>query len=752
MYSTEALMTSYVWVVSAGGIVTAGGGSTSNSVTVTWTTAGAQTVSVNYTNSSGCSAPSPTVYNVTVNPTPVPTITGPATACLNLTGNVYTTQAGMTNYNWLVTGGTVTGGGSTNSITVTWNTAGAQTVSVNYTNASGCQALSPTIYNVTVNPLPVPTLSGPATVCTGTAGNVYTTQPGMTAYVWSVSAGGIVTAGGTSSSNAVTVTWTTAGAQTVSVNYTNSSGCSAPSPTVYNVTVNPTPVPTITGQATACINSTGNVYNTQAGMTAYSWIVTGGTISAGAGTSAITVTWNTAGPKTVSVNYTNGSGCSAASPTVFNVTVNPLPVPTITGPTSLCANSGYANYVTEAGNILYVWTVSAGGLITTGQGTNSIQVFWGTTGAQTVSVSYSLPSGCSAATPTQVNVTVNASPGAAGSITGSSAVCAGSTGVSYSVAPVTNALSYAWTLPAGVSITAGQYTNNITVTFATNASSGSITVSGNNLCGNGPSSPAFHVTVNAVPSTAGAIAGKSRVCQGESGVLYSVAPITNATGYVWTLPVGASISSGANTSTITVNFLNTAQSGYFKVYGTNSCGNGNSSQLLVTVGSAPPSPIINNSKDNMGLKVGDILTSSATEGNQWYLDGQAIPGATGETLVTPSIGTYFTIATEGVCSSDTSNFVYVGLTGIEEIGSTTFLVYPVPNFGLFTARIVSSSHEFYRIKIYNTLGVMVYEGKQFEVSGQHEEKVDVRHLASGIYSVVFINDQTKVVRKIFINK
>ena len=63
----------------------------------------------------------------------------------------------------------------------------------------------------------------------------------MTNYIWSVSAGGTITAGGTTNSNTVTVTWNTAGAQTVSVNYTNGNGCTAAAPTVYNVTVNALP-------------------------------------------------------------------------------------------------------------------------------------------------------------------------------------------------------------------------------------------------------------------------------------------------------------------------------------------------------------------------------------------------------------------------------------------------------------------------------------------------------------------------------
>ena len=65
----------------------------------------------------------------------------------------------------------------------------------------------------------------------------------MKNYVWSVSAGGTITAGGTATSSFVTVMWTTVGAQTVSVNYTNAGGCTAASPTVYNVSVNRSPGP-----------------------------------------------------------------------------------------------------------------------------------------------------------------------------------------------------------------------------------------------------------------------------------------------------------------------------------------------------------------------------------------------------------------------------------------------------------------------------------------------------------------------------
>jgi hypothetical protein len=64
---------------------------------------------------------------------------------------------------------------------------------------------------------------------------------------------------------------------------------------------------------------------------------------------------------------------------------------------------------------------------------------------------------------------------------------------------VTNAVTYVWSLPSGAIIASGQSTNSITVNYASTAVSGNITVQGNNICGNGATSPAFPVTVNQSP-------------------------------------------------------------------------------------------------------------------------------------------------------------------------------------------------------------------------------------------------------------
>ena len=163
----------------------------------------------------------------------------------------------MTGYSWIVSpGGTITAGAGTNSITVSWSSTGSKTVSVSYTNANGCQPVQPTVYTVNVNALPVPTITGPNTVCANAAGIVYTTETGMNAYNWTVSLGGTIVAG--AGTNAITVLWPYAGQRTVSVTYATPDGCLASVPTVYNVTVHPAAVPVIGSSNDPCVNSSDN--------------------------------------------------------------------------------------------------------------------------------------------------------------------------------------------------------------------------------------------------------------------------------------------------------------------------------------------------------------------------------------------------------------------------------------------------------------------------------------------------------------
>ena len=511
------------------------------------------------------------------------------------------------------------------------------------------------------------------------------------------------------------------------------------------------PTPTNSGPSPACSNYPGLVYSTQAGMTGYVWnISAGGQITGGTGTNSVTVTWIATGAQNISVNYSNANGCTAAAPVVYPVTVNSGAAPTITGTNSLCVNSGYYNYTTEAGMSAYNWTISAGGIINYGGGTNVITVTWTTSGAQWVRVNYTNPGGCSAVNPTQFNVTVNPLPAAAGSITGTATVCGGTTGVAYSVAAVTGATSYVWNLPAGATIASGAGTNAITVNFAGNASSGNITVYANNICGNGATSPPFAVIVNALPADAGTITGSASVCEGATGVVYTVPAIAGATGYTWTVPAGVTVVSGGNTNAITVDFGAGAVSGNITVLGTNSCGNGTvSPNFAVTVNAVPAAPVVNNT--------GTTLHSSVATGNQWYFSvtqtgtGAPIAGATAQDYTATQDGWYWSIVTVSGCASAESNRVHILTTGVDTHSSSAINVYPVPNDGRFNVSIMASNETF-SISVYNSLGVKIYEETKVDVNGTLQKVIDLRPVPNGVYSVIFENSQNQVVKKIIVNK
>jgi gliding motility-associated-like protein len=378
VYTTEAGMNNYLWAISAGGTITAGGGIGDNLLTVTWTTSGAKTVKVNYNNVNGCTATSPTSYNVTVNALPLQTLTGQTPACVNVAGTVYTTEAGMSNYLWAVSeGGTITAGGGAgnNTVTVTWTTPGAKTVKVTYTDVNGCTATSATTYNVTVNSLPGPTLSGPNPVCTGLVGNVYTTEVGMSNYLWAVSAGGIITAGGGAGNNTVTVTWTTFGVKAIAVNYTNVNGCTASNPTTYNVTVNPLPEATASNNGPVCVGSALNLTGGADGMTTYSWIGPNGFISILQSPSvSASATVAMAGVYTLTV--TNANGCIKTATTI--AVINALPLVNITSSNSpMCLNDLRTLTGSPAGGTFIVsdgpGTITGNVLSATGIGTTNIE-------------------------------------------------------------------------------------------------------------------------------------------------------------------------------------------------------------------------------------------------------------------------------------------------------------------------------------------------------------------------------------------
>lgn len=113
------------------------------------------------------------------------------------------------------------------------------------------------------------------------------------------------------------------------------------------------------------------------------------------------------------------------------------------------------------------------------------------------------------------------------------------------------------------------------------SSAGSYTVTVTDAKGNTATSSPLEVTVIPAVADAGAISGPAAVSLGQTGVEYSIAAVSGATQYTWTVPSDATISSGQGTASIIVDWGST--SGDVTVTPGNACFSGAPSSLAVTV-------------------------------------------------------------------------------------------------------------------------------------------------------------------------
>ena len=165
-------------------------------------------------------------------------------------------------------------------------------------------------------------------------------------------------------------------------------------------------------------------------------------------------------------------------------------------------------------------------------------------------------------------ITVTGVPSNAGAITGSVSECNNATGVTYSIAAVSGATGYTWTVPTGATIASGQGTTGITVNYGT--SSGNVTVTPTNSCGNGGLSS---TSVTIAPCGSAPVAEFSgtptTLCEGNT-VSFTDLSTNTPTSWSWTFTGGTPSSSTAQNPTITYNTAGTYQ---VQLTATNAFGN-----------------------------------------------------------------------------------------------------------------------------------------------------------------------------------
>ncbi len=240
------------------------------------------------------------------------------------------------------------------------------------------------------------------------------------------------------------------------------------------------------------------------------------------------------------------------------------------------------------------------------------------------------------------------------------------------------------------------------------------------------------VLVDNLPGCPGAITGLISVCKGDNSITYTIPAITNTTSYIWTLPGGATGMSVTNS--ITVDFGLAAVSGNIEVKGTNLYGESATVTLAVTVNNLPSSPTIS--------IINDTLHSDAPVGNQWYLDGVLIPGATSQDYVFTTNGNYYSIVTISGCSSTPSNAIPTSLGAENELETNMLSIYPNPSNGIFRLNVGNINEG--RIYIYNYLGQQIYQSTNLT------NEIDFSTQPGGTYFIKLFTESKIYSQKIII--
>ncbi len=335
----------------------------------------------------------------------------------------------------------------------------------------------------------------------------------------------------------------------------------------------------------SCTSTTDLTYSISpvVNATNYLWTVPAGvSIVSGQGTNILVVRFSTTYVSGGSITVVAKNDCgntSAASSRVIVKTAIATPT-IITGAANACLFiDDVTNYSTPviSNADSYLWTIRDTAVITSGQGTNTVEVYFPS--AVSRDTIFVAAKGACFTTPTKSFPITTTRPADPSVLTGLTNVCSKFNGnavsdtVIYRTRKLPNTSQYLWTVPANVTIVGGNGTNSfltidtsLTVTFNSAFVSGSISVFAVAPCGQSVRS--FSLSISKIVASSPTAIQKSfdpsipattQVC-GSPSENYLIRKVTNATGFNWSFASGsfATITRlnpvGPNDTAITVTF------------------------------------------------------------------------------------------------------------------------------------------------------------------------------------------------------
>lgn len=518
---------SYEWTRSVGNSQVFAG----NTATLNATNPGTYILKVQ--TSGGCSASVTKVLTTPSQVVPVITAGGPLSFCIGDSVKLRSDRKG---------GNTWSTGATTDSIYV--STSG--TYWVEFNDGSGCGPLRSSDVQVTVNSLPVVSITGQLGICLNGTTTLTASSTGTgNSYAWS--------------NGAITAAAVISNPSSVSVKVTDINGCSKTTST--STFRAPNPLPKIKGVLGFCFGG-NTTLNVAAGFSSYLWKD---------GATGLSVSVNTVGKHYIAV--TNSYGCKGTD--TVNVIQFPGPTPRITGnlsicagePTTLNAGGGYRSYLWSTNETTQTITVSEPGIYTVT--VTDENVCAGTISTQTKKDSL---------------------PPRPGPIGGSNSGVCNSPGTVFSIASVPEATHYVWFMPQGATIVSGQGSTSVVLSFDNTFSSGFIAVAASNTCGQSGDLVPRVLPLNVLPAKPSSISGNAfGIC--NSTQTFTTPVINSATTYEWTIPAGATLVSGQGTNTLNLSFSSSFTTGTLCVKAVNGCGKSDATCITVSGIAAMPASI-----------------------------------------------------------------------------------------------------------------------------------------------------------------
>lgn len=232
-------------------------------------------------------------------------------------------------------------------------------------------------------------------------------------------------------------------------------------------------------------------------------------------------------------------------------------------------------------------------------------------------------------------------------------------------------------------------------------------------------------------------ADDNSVCPGED-ITFTAVPTNGGTSPVYDWQVNGN--SVGSTNPITLSGLTNSDQVVCIITSSDPCLSTNtatSNNVTVIIFSNPATPVISLS--------GSDLTSDIMGGNQWYLDGNPISGATNDSYTPTQNGSYFTVITDANgCVSDTSNVIVVNWLGITESELNSVRFYPNPNDGFL--QIDNSSGTLINIELKDETGRLVLKEK----IAANRQTIYLQNISSGIYFLELSNENSVRIDKLVI--